>query len=186
MIALPVQPDAEEGNVFLWEQRLRKALVSLIQLSREPEDGTLKALQSDLANPAISLNNLSYKYAENPSSTTQQLQQEETLPPSEKKGNSLLLTLQGPAGPLQFTVHQPEFIIGKNGTQADGAMPFAPTVSRIHCKILQKPDGFVIEDLGSKNHTWVNGVQLIPGTQIMLRDGDMLQVAEYNFHVKIF
>jgi transcriptional regulator with PAS, ATPase and Fis domain len=40
-----------------------------------------------------------------------------------------------------------------------------PTVSRVHCELVQRGDALVVRDLGSTNGTWVEGVRL--------RDGDV-------------
>jgi transcriptional regulator with PAS, ATPase and Fis domain len=40
-----------------------------------------------------------------------------------------------------------------------------PTVSRVHCEVVQRGDTLVLRDLGSTNGTWVEGVRL--------RDGDV-------------
>lgn len=48
-------------------------------------------------------------------------------------------------------------------------------VSRHHARIKRTPKGFVIEDLGSKNHTHLNGVRI--ESKIVLQDGDEIQVA---------
>jgi DNA-binding NtrC family response regulator len=40
-----------------------------------------------------------------------------------------------------------------------------PTVSRVHCELVQRGDALVLRDLGSTNGTWVEGVRL--------RDGDV-------------
>jgi len=48
-------------------------------------------------------------------------------------------------------------------------------VSRYHAVIRQTPEGYVIEDLGSKNGTHLNGAR-IPGP-VLLQDGDVIQIA---------
>ncbi len=48
-------------------------------------------------------------------------------------------------------------------------------VSRRHALIELTPDGFAIEDLGSKNGTWVNGTPV--GEPTLLADGDEISVA---------
>ena len=48
-------------------------------------------------------------------------------------------------------------------------------VSRFHARISPTPEGVTIEDLGSKNGTIHNGVEL--ATPIMLQDGDLLGIA---------
>ncbi|MBK8419990.1 FHA domain-containing protein [Candidatus Villigracilis saccharophilus] len=48
-------------------------------------------------------------------------------------------------------------------------------VSRFHARISPTPEGVTIEDLGSKNGTIHNGVEL--ATPVMLQDGDLLGIA---------
>lgn len=48
-------------------------------------------------------------------------------------------------------------------------------VSRYHARIRKAPEGYVVEDLGSKNGTHLNGSK-IPGP-ILLQDGDIIQIA---------
>lgn len=48
-------------------------------------------------------------------------------------------------------------------------------VSRFHARITPTPEGVIIEDLGSKNGTNHNGVELT--APIMLQDGDLLGIA---------
>jgi len=48
-------------------------------------------------------------------------------------------------------------------------------VSRIHAKISYSLEGVIIEDLGSKNGTFING-NLIENS-VLLKEGDVIQVA---------
>lgn len=56
-----------------------------------------------------------------------------------------------------------EIIVGKNGNQK---IPITEaSVSRRHCKLTEQSDGtFLLEDLGSTNGTFVNGVKIIRTT----------------------
>jgi DNA-binding response OmpR family regulator len=65
------------------------------------------------------------------------------------------------------------FIIGR-GADSDLVIQDRQ-VSRYHARIRQTPEGYVIEDLGSKNGTHLNGVR-IPGP-VLLQDGDVIQIA---------
>jgi pSer/pThr/pTyr-binding forkhead associated (FHA) protein len=58
-----------------------------------------------------------------------------------------------------------------------------PLVSRRHAVIRQGEWGFTIEDLGSTNGTWVNGMELKPGQIYLLRNGDQLKLAEQYMFV---
>ena len=48
-------------------------------------------------------------------------------------------------------------------------------VSRFHARITPSPEGMMLEDLGSKNGTSHNGVELT--APVMLQDGDLVGVA---------
>ena len=76
-----------------------------------------------------------------------------------------------------FTITGPEFILGREKT----ATAYIPdeSVSRQHAKIIRKEDVFLIEDLGSINGTFVDGVPVVSCT---LRDGDAIQVGHNLFY----
>ena len=46
--------------------------------------------------------------------------------------------------------------------------------SRRHSRVLAEGDGYVIEDLGSRNGTWVNGARVVQRQG--LRDGDVVRI----------
>jgi len=48
-------------------------------------------------------------------------------------------------------------------------------ISRYHARIRRAPEGFLLEDLGSKNGTHLNGASV--RTPAVLQDGDVIQVA---------
>lgn len=48
-------------------------------------------------------------------------------------------------------------------------------ISRHHARLRRTPDGFLLEDLGSKNGTHVNGARV--EAPVLLQDGDVIQVA---------
>jgi len=65
------------------------------------------------------------------------------------------------------------FIIGRG---ADCDLVVAERqVSRHHARIRRMNDGFVVEDLGSRNGTYVNGA--VVEDPVLLQDGDVLQIA---------
>jgi len=48
-------------------------------------------------------------------------------------------------------------------------------ISSHHARIYRSPDGFVVEDLKSRNGTWVNGTRIFHS---ILKDGDQIRVGE--------
>ncbi len=87
-----------------------------------------------------------------------------------------------PGGPMvaaylvmRDTVHRVyagETLLGRDSDC--GIVVEAPGVSRRHARVLASGEGLIVEDLGSKNGTWVNGVRL--DAPRALADGDELRV----------
>ncbi|GAP14235.1 response regulators consisting of a CheY-like receiver domain and a winged-helix DNA-binding domain [Longilinea arvoryzae] len=83
--------------------------------------------------------------------------------------------LIGQTGPLngeRFSITG-EIIIGRESTCT--IVVLERQVSRYHARITIKEDGVLLEDLGSKNGTYVNGEMI--AEPVMLQDGDVIQVA---------
>lgn len=77
--------------------------------------------------------------------------------------------LQGKRWPLANST----FLIGR-GEDCDLVL-LDRQVSRHHARINRTEEGYVLEDLSSKNHTHLNGVRI--ETKVCLQDGDEIQVA---------
>ena len=54
-------------------------------------------------------------------------------------------------------------------------------VSRNHARLVVSNQGYVLEDLGSKNSSFVNNDRIGPGEQKALRNGDRITVGEFTF-----
>lgn len=85
----------------------------------------------------------------------------------------VLIMREGELANQQWTITSEEFLIGRGG-DCDLVLP-ERQVSRHHAKILREDGGFVLQDLGSKNGTHLNGDQVTGRTR--LHDGDEIQIA---------
>jgi serine/threonine protein kinase len=63
-------------------------------------------------------------------------------------------------------------VIGRDSDQAQVVVPDS-RASRAHCRISQEGSGLAVEDLGSRNGTWLNGERI---TRMPFRPGDRLRV----------
>ncbi|MFO0957651.1 MAG: SpoIIE family protein phosphatase [Isosphaeraceae bacterium] len=54
-------------------------------------------------------------------------------------------------------------------------------ISKHHARIVRKGGFFTIEDLGSRNFTYINGVKLRPNQPVPLRDGNVIRICEAEF-----
>jgi pSer/pThr/pTyr-binding forkhead associated (FHA) protein len=68
----------------------------------------------------------------------------------------------------------PSFTIGR-ADDSDLELPVG-TVSRLHAVVSQSEGRWFVEDRGSFNGTYLNGVRLQPGTRLPLRHGDRITV----------
>ena len=74
------------------------------------------------------------------------------------------------------------FIIGKSQTEANYTVADNPAVSRVHCTILRKENGvYYVRDEHSTNNTFVNGEQVLPGTEKILLNNCKLVLGDEEF-----
>jgi len=88
--------------------------------------------------------------------------------------NSFKLTLLSSQTitPEEFELTKSEIIIGRE-EDADLTVP-SQAVSRRHARLTRKEDGYVVEDLGSSNGTYINGQKL--SGQRTLKSGDQIRL----------
>lgn len=84
---------------------------------------------------------------------------------------------------IQIT--KPEFVIGKNQNVSDATISINPAISRSHCKLITREEGFYLEDLNSSNGTFLNGRKVFPGNKERLQNGDVIRLANMEFKVEI-
>ena len=72
------------------------------------------------------------------------------------------------------------FLIGKNKDLTDYCLN-KPGVSRMHVKIEESPEGYLVTDLNSTNGTMINGERLFTNDSAVLRPGDELTIASERY-----
>jgi hypothetical protein len=85
----------------------------------------------------------------------------------------ILVVQEGQLAGKRWTLNRSEFVVGR-GEDCEVVLPDRQ-VSRRHFRIVRDDDGYSVEDLGSKNGTYVNGAAVRGSVQ--LQDGDEIQVA---------
>ncbi len=85
-----------------------------------------------------------------------------------------LVNAQSSAPPKEFELVRSEYVIGRD----DGVdiVIATPAVSRRHARVMLEGDGYIIEDLGSSNGTFVNGDRLIGRRK--LQHGDEVRLGQ--------
>lgn len=85
----------------------------------------------------------------------------------------ILVVQEGQLAGKRWPLNKAEFVVGR-GEDCEVVLPDRQ-VSRRHFRIVRDEDGYHVEDLGSKNGTYVNGAP-VRGS-VHLQDGDEIQVA---------
>ena len=80
-----------------------------------------------------------------------------------------------------INITKPEFIIGKSKTKADYAIDNNSAISREHCIVIQRDGVNYIKDNNSTNHTYVNGVELQPGKEVLLKHKTEVRLGDEEF-----
>jgi len=85
----------------------------------------------------------------------------------------ILVVQEGQLAGRRWPMDKPAITIGR-GEECEIVLPDRQ-VSRKHVRVVREDDGFYVEDLGSKNGTYVNGMPV--RDRVKLQDGDEIQVA---------
>jgi len=87
----------------------------------------------------------------------------------------LLVIKDGPLAGREWRVDREEITLGR-GEECDIVIADRQ-ISRVHLRVRRESFDFVLEDMGSKNGTFVNGKQVQEGVPVRLEDGDEIHVA---------
>ncbi len=80
-----------------------------------------------------------------------------------------------------INITKSEFAIGKSHTKADYAIENNAAISRVHCIIVQRDGVNYIKDNNSTNHTYIDGVELQPGKELLLKNKMTIQLGDEEF-----
>ena len=94
------------------------------------------------------------------------------------------LELLGITNGQKLYIDMSECILGKSPEHAHKVIGGSSSVSRKHCRIFWMDNRFYIEDMGSLNHTYVNGSIVKNGEYIPLQAGDMIRIADLEYEVR--
>ena len=94
-----------------------------------------------------------------------------------------LIGTEGPVEGQEYSVDKPEFTIGRR-SDCDIVVSDL-SVSRQHARIRQVAGGYLVEDGGSANGTWVNGVRVETTQSLVERDIIRIGKAAFTFHVPV-
>ena len=86
----------------------------------------------------------------------------------------------------RIPIDKPYFRIGKEKSYVDYFIGDNSYISRGHASIITKDGHYYIVDNNSRNHTYVNGDQITSSTEVEIRNGDTIKLANEEFEFKLF
>lgn len=186
-IILPVNDDCDFHENMTWQQKYRNSLAMFCsQIFRTNPDkyAELFYVIMDMSKSEIELTQWFQKFdfgvtrvGDVVSNTDNNI--------IETVSGVLFLEHSSEMGNLIFRITQKEFIIGKSANNAQGVINISSSVSRKHCVIRKMDGSYTLEDLGSSNGTFLNGFGLEAGNQYYINNGDMIQIADVVFNVRV-
>lgn len=83
-------------------------------------------------------------------------------------------------------INKSVFRLGRNYEYNDYMIAENEFVGNSHCHILTRDGEYFIVDDNSKNHTYVDGVPIPPGTEVKLIHGQVFRLADEEFEFRLF
>jgi len=99
--------------------------------------------------------------------------------------SKLFLLASNAKKPVRICVNKKVFLMGSDYAKMDCVIRNNRYISRCHAKIYYEAGCYFIEDVGSMNGTYINGVKLAEGIKYKLETGDMINLADCKFEVDI-
>lgn len=75
------------------------------------------------------------------------------------------------------------FVLGKLKEKTDGYIN-SELISRIHARFVFEKDNIFVEDMNSKNGTFINGIRMSPYNKVAIHNGDKIRFADKEFLYK--
>lgn len=84
----------------------------------------------------------------------------------------------------EIVISAPEMVFGRILPEVGYSVDGNSEVSRIHARIFCRDREFYLADCGSLNNTFVNALELYPGREYRLQEGDIIRFAneKFRFH----
>lgn len=181
LLYVPIEANTDSSDTLT--ENIISIIMEMLDNAALFDEERKKSLQQELLDEDISLDDfsrileqkcrLSGKY------TNKKV--EENIP----EENTLVLSSVNSVQPILFRIDKDNFIIGRGYEEVDGTIPDHKTIGRRHCKVIKKEDHYYIEDLNSKNGTYVNNRRLSANERIPLEKGDILKLADIVLKVEI-
>lgn len=83
--------------------------------------------------------------------------------------------------PMVIRIDKPRITLGKSARSVDVVIKESDTISRVHCCVGREGKRYYVQDMGSLNGTFLNGIKIYSNQKMEIRKGDRLQLANMIF-----
>lgn len=180
LVYLPISKKIYDDNSS-FENEIRTGLVKLISGVSTLSSSKTMQLASDLSNGTLTLEDV---YSRIKGGKRVEVVNVVNQEKSTGSGSLRIIAMNAPTR-TELIVNKDEFVIGKKAELCDGVVGFNKMISRSHCKIIKRGSQFSIVDLQSANGTYVNKVRLQPNQPHLIKNGDVIRLANSDFQVSI-
>ena len=166
-----------------------KEMIKLVNRIGIPSNEQLDRLAVDLTNGMLTMEDLyrNYKGAKLPRTVVTKAdagsQNKKTSSEDSSENSVLRLVSVNTPEPFEAVLDQPNMMLGRKRGAVDILVPFNRMIGRIHCRIVNQDGMYSIEDQGSVNGTYVNGVRIEPYKSTVIKKGDIIRLADSGFRL---
>lgn len=182
LVYLPLSEKAFD-SYSEFESELRSSIVKLI--NKVIDDGTdrIKQFVQDLCNGSLTIEDV-YNKSRN-AGMPPIIKQNRSTPLADTQNTNSTIKLVAMNAPSHFEliIDKENVLIGKKQELVDKVISFNNMISRKHCRITTANGVFYVNDEGSANGTYVNGVKLNPGQKKQIDRGDIIRLADSDFQI---
>lgn len=164
-----------------FENEIRTELIRMISGAENLHSPATTQLSTDLSNGVLSVEDLYRRYKGGEDFRTPKVGQ----PSKGQGGDRLLLTAMHTPTRVEIPITKDSFVLGKKVGVVDGVISFNDKISRIHCRIDRRGNGYTVTDLQSANGTYVNGKRLVANQPHQIGHGDVIRMANSDFQVSV-
>ena len=185
LIYLPIVYSTIQNDKSTFENEVRTRLIKILGEMTGDENARIHNLIYILMDGTLKMEELAKKIREDSRGVKKTVEADNNsqLVRNEDRQNRKGRTLEliSVDGNVKFRINKNEFIIGKSIEMAEGVIQGNPAVSRKHCNVILRNQEYYIQDLGSVNGTFVDGIRISCQEVMQIRQGSSIMIADMQF-----
>lgn len=166
-----------------FESELRSRIVKLADKVITSSNARSDQFVQDLCNGSMSLEDVYNKSRGAETAPIVRSEERSQMMPGTSANGSIKLVAMNAPSHFELVIDRDDAVIGKKQELVDMVIPFNRMISRKHCRITNRTGIYYINDEGSANGTFVNGVRLNPGQKAQINRGDIIRMADSDFQI---